>query len=239
MNPQPQPQPSGYANPYVVAASPAAERGVFIQKTYIHLAAAIGAFALLEWFLLQQPWAESFSMMMLGNWLVVLLAFVGVSFVADYFAQRSVSKGAQYAGLALFVVAEAIIFLPMLYLAAFKVGGDVIPKAGILTGALFVGLTVVAFTSKKDFSFLGGMLKIVGIVALVLIGLSFVPGFPINLGTWFSAAMILLAAGSVLYTTSNILHHYRPDQYVGASLALFSAVALMFWYILRILMSRR
>jgi FtsH-binding integral membrane protein len=232
-------QTSGYANPYVVADSPVEERTTFIRRTYVHLAGAIGAFTLLEWFFLQQPWAESFSMMMLGKWLVVLLAFVGVSWVADYFAQRSVSKGAQYAGLALFVVAEAVIFLPLLYLAAFKVGGDVIPKAGILTGALFVGLTVVAFTTKKDFSFLGGMLKIGFIVAMGLILLSFIPGFPMNLGTWFSAAMVLLAAGSVLYTTSNILHHYRPDQYVGASLALFSAVALMFWYILRIFMSRR
>lgn len=230
---------SGYANPYVVAAAPADERVTFIRRTYTHLAFAIAAFALLEWYMLGQDWAKSLAGVMLGNWLVVILAFVGVSWVADYFAQRSVSKGAQYAGLAIFVVAEAVIFLPMLFMAANYAGADVIPKAGILTGALFLGLTAVAFTTKKDFSFLGGMLKIAFIVALVLIGLSFIPGFPLNLGTWFSAAMILIAGASVLYTTSNIIHHYRPDQYVGASLALFSAVALMFWYILRILMSRR
>lgn len=232
-------QTSGYANPYVVAAAPATERAEFIRRTYVHLAGAIAVFVLLEMILLKQPWAESFSTMMLGNWWVVLLAFIGVSWIADRFAQSAVSKSTQYMGLGLFVVAEAIVFLPILYLAAFKVGGDVIPKAGILTGALFAGLTVVAFTTKKDFSFLGGFLKIAFIVALALIALSFIPAFPINLGTWFSAAMVLIAAGSVLYTTSNIIHHYRPDQYVGASLALFSAVALMFWYILRILMSRR
>ena len=231
-------QPSGYANPYVVAASPAEERVAFIRKTYIHLAGAIAAFAALEWYLLQQEWAINLAGIMLGNWFIVIISFIGVSYAADFFAQRSVSKGAQYFGLGLFVVAEAIIFLPMLMLAARASSPDVIPKAGILTIALFIGLTVVAFTTKKDFSFLGGMLKIGFIVALVLIGLSFIPGFPINLGTWFSAAMVLIAAGSVLYTTSNIIHHYRPDQYVGASLALFSAVALMFWYILRIFMSR-
>ncbi len=232
-------QTSGYANPYVVAAAPASERTEFIRRTYVHLAGAIGVFALLEMILLRQPWAPGFANMMLGNWLVVILAFVGVSYVADRFAQSAVSKSTQYMGLGLFVVAEAIIFMPLLYVAQQYSTPDVIPKAGILTGALFAGLTVVAFTTKKDFSFLGGFLKIAFIVALALIALSFIPAFPINLGTWFSAAMILIAAGSVLYTTSNIIHHYRPDQYVGASLALFSAVALMFWYILRILMNRR
>ena len=232
-------QNSGYANPYVVAAAPVSERTEFIRRTYVHLAGAIAVFALLEMILLRQPWAPGFANMMLGNWLVVILAFVGVSWIADRFAQSAVSKGTQYMGLGLFVVAEAIIFMPLLYIAQQYSTPDVIPKAGILTGALFAGLTVVAFTTKKDFSFLGGFLKIAFIVALALIALSFIPAFPINLGTWFSAAMILIAAGSVLYTTSNIIHHYRPDQYVGASLALFSAVALMSWYILRILMSRR
>ncbi len=232
-------QNSGYANPYVVAAAPASERAEFIRRTYVHLAGAIAVFALLEMILLKQPWAPGFANMMLGNWLVVILAFVGVSYIADRFAQSAASKSTQYMGLGLFVVAEAIIFMPLLYVAQQYSTPDVIPKAGILTGALFAGLTVVAFTTKKDFSFLGGFLKIAFIVALALIALSFIPAFPINLGTWFSAAMILIAAGSVLYTTSNIIHHYRPDQYVGASLALFSAVALMFWYILRILMNRR
>ena len=54
----------------------------------------------------------------------------------------------------------------------------------------------------------------------------------------FFGAMVLLAAGSILYTTSNVLRHYRPDQYVAASLALFSGVALMFYYILLMFMNR-
>jgi len=61
--------------------------------------------------------------------------------------------------------------------------------------------------------------------------------FDFQLGIWFSAIMIVFAAGAVLYTTSNILHVYREDQHVAASLALFSSVALMFWYILRLLMA--
>ena len=229
---------SGYANPYVVAAAPENVRTEFIRRTYTHLAGAIAVFVLVEMILLRQPWAESFSNVMLGNWWVVLLSFIGVSWIADRWAQTAATKSAQYGALGLFVIAEAVIFLPMLYLASTQFEG-VIAKAGMLTGALFIGLTVVAFTTKKDFSFLGGFLKIAFIVALVLIAISFIPGIPVNLGTWFSAAMVLLAAGSVLYTTSNVIHHYRPEQYVGAALALFSGIALMFWYILRIFMSRR
>lgn len=49
--------------------------------------------------------------------------------------------------------------------------------------------------------------------------------------------MILFAGACIIYTTSNILHHYREEQYVAASLALFSGVALMFWYVVQFLMA--
>jgi len=110
-------------------------------------------------------------------------------------------------------------------------------KAGLLTGALVAGISLVAFTTKKDFSFLGGFLKIGGFIIMGLIVLSFIPGINLDLGVWFSAAMVIFASISVLYTTSNIIHQYNTNQYVAASLGLFASVALLFWYILRILMS--
>ena len=116
-------------------------------------------------------------------------------------------------------------------------GQNLIAKAGFMTGALVAGITVVAFTTKKDFSFLGGFLKVGGFIILGLIGLSFIPGFNLDLGMWFSGAMVLFASVSVLYSTSNIIHQYNTNQYVAASLGLFASVALLFWYILRILMS--
>ncbi len=63
----------------------------------------------------------------------------------------------------------------------------------------------------------------------------FIQGMP--MGIWFSGAMVVLAAGYILYDTSNILHKYRTDQHVAASLALFASVAILFWYILRIMIS--
>jgi FtsH-binding integral membrane protein len=113
----------------------------------------------------------------------------------------------------------------------------VIGKAAVVTSALVLGLTVIAFTTRKDFTFLGGFLKIGGMVALGAIVASFF--LPITLGFWFSVLMVLFAAGSILHSTSNIMYHYRTTQYVAASLSLFASVALLFWYVLRLFMSRR
>ncbi len=99
----------------------------------------------------------------------------------------------------------------------------------------FSGLSWVAFATRKDFSFLGGLLRWGGIVALLAIVGAVV--FGVQLGTWFSLAMIAFAGAAVLYDTSNVIHHFPEDRYVAASLALFASVALMFWYVLRFLMS--
>ncbi len=82
---------------------------------------------------------------------------------------------------------------------------------------------------------MGNFLKIAFLVAFGVIVCSFIFGF--TLGLVFSGAMALLAAGAVLYTTSNILHQYHPGQHVAAALALFSSIALLFWYVLQIVMS--
>ena len=70
--------------------------------------------------------------------------------------------------------------------------------------------------------------------ALMLIALSLTFGF--NLGIVFSVAMVLLAAGYILYQTSLVMAHFSPTQYVAAALMLFSTVATLFWYVLRLLM---
>ncbi len=63
--------------------------------------------------------------------------------------------------------------------------------------------------------------------------------FGFQLGTWFSVAMIGFAGAAVLYDTSNIIHVYPEDRYVAAAMQLFASIALMFWYVLRLLMGNR
>lgn len=231
---------STYASPYPVAAAAPAERAAFIRSTYLHLGFAILAFIGVEWFLLHQSWTPGLVQLMAGGkygWLVVLGAFMGVSWLAERLAVSDASRGTQYLGLGLFVVAEAIVFLPLLFLAVHYSGDPtLIAKAGGTTAFIFAGLTAAAFVTGKDFSFLRGFLVVGGFVAMGVIVVSLIFGF--TLGTLFAGAMALFASVSILYNTSNIIHHYRTDQYVSASLSLFASVALLFWYILRIFMNR-
>jgi len=93
------------------------------------------------------------------------------------------------------------------------------------------------FITKKDFSFLRSGLMMATGAALMLIIMSLAFGF--NLGLVFSVGMVLLAAAYILYQTSQVLAHYDPRQHVAAALALFSSIALMFWYVIRIFMRMR
>ena len=227
-----------YALDYPVAAhAPASARASFIRRTYGHLAGAILAFAGVEAFLLQLPGIEQILGTMLGgkfSWLIVLGAFIGVSWLANSWAQSDASRGLQYLGLSLYVLAEAVIFLPLLYIAS-RFYPNAIPTAGILTLAIFGGLTAAVFVTRRDFSFLGPVLSIAGLLAIGFVLAAILFGF--TLGLIFCFAMVALASGYILYDTSNVLHHYRTDQHVAASLALFASVALLFYYILRIIIA--
>jgi uncharacterized protein len=212
-------------------------RGRFIARTYNHLFAAICAFTLIEIGLFQSGWADSITRAVTDtSWLWILGGFVVVSWLASWAAARATSMPLQYAALAGYVIAEAIIFVPLLYYANTRAPGA-IASAAVVTFIGFTALTLIVFITRKDFSFLRGILIWGGVSALVLIIAGTIFGF--QLGTFFSVAMVALAGASVLYNTSNVLHHYPEDRYVAASLQLFASVALMFWYVLRLFMSRR
>ncbi len=215
----------------------ASERAAFIRRTYAHLAVAVLAFIAVEWMLLQSPLAEAMTSWMTGgySWLIVLAAFMGVSWLAERWANSETSPQMQYLGLGVFVVAEAILFLPLLYIASSFSSADVIPMAAMITGFLFTGLSATVFITRKDFSWMRSILTIGGFVALGVIAASIIFGF--SLGIIFSGIMVVFASAAILYDTSQVLHHYRTDQHVAASLSLFASVALLFWYILRIVMS--
>lgn len=222
---------------YVSPVSSLAEdsRSNFIWKCYAHVVGAIVAFAAVEVWLFQSGVAAAIAAPMFNNWLLVLGAFMLCSWGASHVAHRVESTNAQYAAFAAFVVVEALIFAPLLYVAEMRAPGVIDSAAGVtLLGS--GGLIATAMITRKDFSFLRGLLVWGGILALVAI----VAGifFGLQLGTWFSVAMIGFAGAAVLYDTSNIMHHYPEDRYVAASMALFASIALMFWYILRLLMGR-
>jgi FtsH-binding integral membrane protein len=220
----------------------------------LHLALAIFAFAGLEYLLMTNPFlianvSAPFVKFALGarwNWGVVLAVFVAVSWIADYWASHATSRATQYVGLGLYVIAEAVIFVPLLAIVEWKTqtiltrGGHephIIRDSAIVTLALFSALTMSVVFSRKDFSFLRSGLVMASAAACALVAMAIMFGF--NLGLVFSVAMVLLAGAYILYQTSQVLAHYDPEQHVAAALALFSSVALMFWYVIRIFLKMR
>ncbi len=221
----------------IVANAAENERAAFIKRTYLHLGGAIATFAVLETLLIQSGVAQNFLGLLSGSkwsWLIVLAAFMGISMLANSWAHNGMSREKQYMGLGLYTIAEAIIFMPIIFMAQLK-APDILQNAAIVTIALVAGLTFTAFSTKINFSFMGRFLMIGGFIAMGTIVASIIFGF--SLGLWFSGAMILFAAGSVLYSTSNVLHEYHTDQHVAASLSLFASVGLLFWYVLQFMMA--
>lgn len=224
-----------------VAEAMPAERAQFIRKTYLLLAAAILAFIGVEAFLFASGAAGLIANVIFSGgsigWLAVLALFMGVSFLANRWATSETSKLTQFLGLGIFIVAEAVIFVPLIMISTYYAGdASVLMKAGIVTLGLFLGITATVFITRSDFSFLGPILAIGGFIALGFIVSSAIFGF--SLGSVFAFVMVAFAGTAILYETSNVLHRFNTSQHVAASLTLFASIALLFWYILSIFSSR-
>lgn len=222
----------------LVAHAKDVEKASFYKKTYLHVALSILAFIGVETVLIKTV-PEQLIVAMFAQrfaWLLI----IGVFWLASVLATKwslSQSKSTQYCGLGFYILLEAVIFLPLIYIATVYSGAQVIYQAAMLTIAMFAGISAVAFTSKRDFSFLRNIIVIGGFISLGLIVGGMLFGF--NLGLWFSVGMVILASATILYQTSKLKDSYATNQYVGAALQLFASIMLLFWYILSILMNRR
>ena len=236
-------QPSDQSYPSMMAdVANADARATFIKRTYIHLLGAILACVAIDAFILTMFDAQLAPLVGTvtsgWNWLIVLGAFMAVSYIAERWANSNVSRQMQYVGLGVYVLAQALILVPLLYIAQHFGPKGVIQSAGLVTAVVFGGLTVVVLVTKADFSFLKWGIVAGSVIAMGLIVVAIITG-GVSLGLWFSVAMVVLTCGIILYNTSNVLHRYNTEQYVAASLSLFASVALLFWYILQIFMSMR
>ncbi|HVV85063.1 MAG TPA: Bax inhibitor-1 family protein [Kofleriaceae bacterium] len=230
--------------PGAVATLGVSERVSFLRRTYAHLGVALIAFAAITGGMMRftPQFSYSFSEWALRsnlNWMLLLVAFMLVGSGARRMALSDTSRGLQYAGLGLAVVAEAFILQPLLWVALITSHSHadfnkLVGSAALITIAIFVGLTATVFVTKKDFSFLRGILAVSTFAALGVIIASMIFGF--QLGALFCGVMILVMAGYVLYQTSMIAKIFPPTQHVAAALMLFSTIATMFWYVLQFLM---
>ncbi len=217
------------------------DRSAFLNKTYNHLLGAILGFIAVEMVLFKTGIAEKVAMFALqggsgSRWLLILGAFMVVSWLFSNLADRVDSRGAAYAGLAGYVVAEALLFAIPIYYAWVVMSPEIVKNAALFTLVGFGALSAIVYFTGKDFSFLRTGLMWGGFAALGLIVMGALTGF--HLGTYFTVGMIAFAGAAILYSTSNVLHHYPDDRYVAAALSLFASVMLMFWYVLQLFMSR-
>jgi len=221
-----------------VGEEPLEARRSFIEKTYTFLAIEVLVFILVTAVFIRIPVIVEFTLSLFGGWwfLLFLGAYMAVVNFAENWAMGTTSKPSQYAAMGLYIVAEALLFTPLIYLALIASrDGAIINQAATITISMFLGITAIAFTTKKDYSHLRNYLILGSSVAfgLILTGVLF--GF--SLGIWFAFGMVALACVAILYQTSNILHKYHTGQHVAASLGLFGSVMLLFWYVINILLS--
>ncbi len=225
-----------------VATLGVSDRVTFLRKTYAHLGVALIGFAAIAGGMMRFMPDTSFRFSKWAfsgyNWFAVLALFMVTGYVAERLARSNTSRGLQYLGLLIAVAAEGVLIQPMLWVAILRFGGShgqlIIGESTLITLAIFIGLTATVFITKKDFSFLRGMLAICTFGALGVIVASMLFGF--QLGAVFSGLMILLMSGYVLYQTSLVMSYFPPSGYVAASLMLFSTIATLFWYVLRLMM---
>ena len=258
------------SNPFIVADAPASDRAAFFRRTYGLVAIGFAAFAVLLYVFFQgfeyQQAIRGVSganfgtgiaamvfgglqsmMQSMGAWsmLLVMLAFWGATTVAQSLAFNRSSRGTQYAGLGLYVVLEALIFIPLIgyvIISSVDKNGvshamDVLRPAGIVTFGMIAGLTAVVFMTNLDFSFLKVAIVLGGFAALAIVVVAAIAGF--TLGAWFSIAMIVLMATVILYQTNEIKNTMETDQHVAAAFVLFSSFVTLLFYVIRLFAGRR
>jgi modulator of FtsH protease len=209
----------------------AAERMGFVRKVYALFFAAtlfgIGGVAVglsftpLLVFAAQHYWIMFFGM--LGG----VMAAQAVRHV----------RGINLLALFAFTTFTGIVISPIIYLIG-RTNPASILQAGVLTVGIFGGLTAYAFLSKRDFSFLRGMV-VTGLIVVILAGILNIFLASSAFGFAIAAATLLLFAGFVLYDTSNIMRRYPTNEYVAGALALYLDAFNIFLALLRILNSGR
>jgi modulator of FtsH protease len=218
----------GLAQPTAAQVS-LADRLAFIRKVYalffIATLFAVGGVAL--GFLFPPIMAAVAS----SPWIVLLLMFGGVIGAQ---AVRHV-PGVNLLALFGFTTLTGVIISPVLYYFSLINPASIV-QAGLLTVGIFGGLTAYVFISRRDFSFLRGMV-VTGLIVVILAGLLNIFVASSALGFAVAAATLLLFSGFVLYDTSNIIRRYPTNEYVAGALSLYLDAFNIFLALLRILNS--
>ena len=119
------------------------------------------------------------------------------------------------------------------YLTMFSNGTELVMMALGGTGAIFLGLSGYALTTRKDFSFMGGFIM-VGVLVAFLAGIGAMIFSIPALSLAVSAMFVLLMSGFVLYQTSEMVHGGETN-YIMATVGLYVTIYNLFTSLLHLL----
>jgi FtsH-binding integral membrane protein len=222
-----------------VAETSVNERIAFLKRVYGWMTAALLMTVVGAAISIQSGITE--AMMNSGFLMTILLfvAWIALAHVLQKVRHVPMVNVMAFAAYALFtgLVVSSLILIAMLYGEA--LAGDsmtYIYQALGLTVAVFGGLTIYTFFTKRDFSFLRGML-ITGLIGILVLGL-------MNAFIFQSSGMamavsffgVLLFSGFILYDTQKIMKQYPVDEHVAGAMTLFLNFVLLFMYMLRLVM---
>jgi len=232
--------------PGAVATLGVSDRVAFLRRAYGLLGIALVTWAVATglFFRFATETSAKFSAWALRgqlNWLLVIGLLMASGMFAQWLARSEKSRTIQLLGLGVEVAAWTFLMQPLLWVLfiKFKAAGmySILAQGTVATAVIFVGLTATVFVTKKDFSFLRGVITVGMFAAMGIIVASMLFGF--TLGLVFTGALIALLALKILYDTSLMLNYFPPTHYVSAALMLFGTVATLFWNIIIFLMKLR
>lgn len=219
------------SRPLTASETGVAERVTFIRKVYALFFAAT-LFAVGGVFI-----GFNFPPLMIAaaqHPLIMFFLMIGGIFAAQAVRHK---PGINLVALFSFTTLTGIVISPLLYLIG-RTNPASITQAGLLTVGIFGGLTAYVFLTKRDFSFLGGMLT-VGLIIIVLASLMNIFIGSLGMGFALAVGVLLLFSGFVLYDTSNIIRRYPTTEYVAGALDLYLDAFNIFLAVLRLLNSGR
>lgn len=111
--------------------------------------------------------------------------------------------------------------------------GDVVTLAFGATAAVFFACSAYVLTTKKDMSFLSGMLMALFVVLLIGIVANIFLAMPV-LSLAISALFVIFSSAAILYGTSNIIHGGETN-YIRATVDLYVSIYNLFVSLLNLL----
>jgi FtsH-binding integral membrane protein len=185
----------------------------------------------------------------------VLISFIGTAFgstlpvavflplivvelgmiIASFFIQRR-GKAIGYGFVYIFTFISGITIYPVVANYAGVHGAGLVLQAFIITVAMFAGLTLYGYYSKRDFSFMRGFLM-VGLIALLGLGILqiFVGSFGGAFGLLIAFGGIMIFSGFILYEINQYRNGLEDKMIPLATLSLYLSFINLFLYVLRFL----